>query len=140
MSGFGIVFTVDGVDEVAAMFEGAADRGGNMNSPLQKSSQLMLKTFDMNFNSEGGTLGMPWKPRLEPYGWPILQRTGLMRRSFGAAFGTDFVTLFNSAPYFKYHQSSAPRTTRLPRRVMMRIDDQRRTSIIKYFQSWIMGQ
>ena len=140
MAGFGLEFIANGTTEVAAMFMDAGDRGKNLNKPLQDSSKTLLKTFDMNFDSQGNTLGAPWKPRLEPYGWPLLQKTGLMRHGFGAAFGTDFVTLYNGAPYFKYHQSSAPRKTRLPRRVMMKIDEIRRQQIIKYFQAWIMGQ
>lgn len=140
MAGVGLEFIANGTTEVAAMFDDARGRAKNLDTPLEQSSKTMLKAFDMNFDNRGNTLGAPWKPRLEPYGWPLLQKTGLMRHGFAAAFGTDFVTLFNKQWYFRYHQSAAPRKTRLPRRVMMKIDETRRVQIVKYFQAWIMGQ
>lgn len=81
------------------------------------------------FASRGGVLGQPW-PRLSPAyaaqkakrypGRPPLVRIGVMQRSFTSKPSAMSVTISNDAPYFKYHQSSAPRA-KIPRRVMIGI-------------------
>lgn len=81
------------------------------------------------FASRGGVLGQPW-PRLSPAyaaqkakrypGRPVLVRTGVMQRSFVSRASTMSVEITNTAPWFKYHQSSAPRT-KMPRRAMLGI-------------------
>lgn len=129
---------VEGIEEVSMMFSTAGKKAENMHEPLQNSSSMMLKTFDMNFNSHGKELGEPWQRRKQGYPWPMLEKTGLMKESFDSVVTNDFVVLFNTVPYFKYHQSSAPRK-RLPRRVMMKIDEERRRKIAKYFQQYLMG-
>lgn len=52
----------------------------------------------------------------------ILEDTGTMRRSFYADTTATSVTIGNTAPYFKYHQSSAPRH-KIPYRPMLGIND-----------------
>lgn len=79
------------------------------------------------FASRGGALGQSW-PRLSANyaaqkakrfpGRPPLVRTGIMQRSFTSNPSAMSVTIGNNAPWFKYHQSSAPRT-KIPRRVMI---------------------
>lgn len=79
------------------------------------------------FASRGGVLGQPW-PRLSPAyaaqkakrypGRLVLVRTGLMQRSSKSTPSNMSVTIYNDAPWFKYHQSSAART-KIPRRVMI---------------------
>jgi phage gpG-like protein len=49
--------------------------------------------------------------------------TGKMKESFTAKVTPLSLTIGNSAPYFKYHQSSAPRT-KLPRRQMLGINEE----------------
>lgn len=85
------------------------------------------------FASHGGVIGLPW-PRLSAryeaaktrkFGaQPPLVRTGLMQRSFRSSFSDNSARVFNTADYFKYHQSTLPRT-KIPRRAMMDIDDTR---------------
>ena len=53
--------------------------------------------------------------------------------SFKPTTPKDSITLFNDVPYFKYHQSSAPRK-KLPRRAMMVLDDTRKEHVMKMFQ------
>lgn len=85
---------------------------------------------NQGFNSQGGVFGSPWR-RLKPAtllrkakrypGRPPLVATGAMRDSFTYVAGSQQVLIGNKADYFKYHQSTAPRT-RLPRRQMMGIN------------------
>lgn len=137
MAGAGVTFEVEGVEEVAAMFIDAGDRADDMRPPLQSSATMMLKAFDLNFDSHGREFNEPWKRRQRDPGHPLLEDTGEMKAGFDKRFGSDFVVLFNLKEYFKYHQSKKPRTTRLPRRVMMKIDEIRRRAIIKYFHEYI---
>jgi phage gpG-like protein len=79
------------------------------------------------FLSSGSVLGAPWAPLSSNYqkykakkftGRGILEKTGTMRKSFQAEATKNSVKITNTADYFKYHQSSAPRTV-LPRRIML---------------------
>jgi hypothetical protein len=60
-----------------------------------------------------------------------------MRNSFIHKEGKDYVLVTNTAPYFKYHQSRLPRR-KLPRRVMMKLDETRKQTIVKEFQKAII--
>jgi len=62
----------------------------------------------------------------------ILEATGRMRDSFQYESSNMWTRVFNTVNYFKYHQSRMPRT-RLPRRVMMKLDNQRKQSIVQIF-------
>lgn len=139
MSGVGVTFEVEGADEVVAMFTDAGNRADDMRPPLQKSSSMMLKAFDLNFDSHGREFAEPWKRRQRDPGHPMLEDTGEMKHGFDRRYGADYVELYNHADHFKYHQSKKPRSTRLPRRIMMKIDEIRRRAILKYFHEYIMG-
>ncbi len=45
-------------------------------------------------------------------------RTGAMAAGFTASHTATSVTIGNTAKYYKYHQSSAARSSKLPRRQM----------------------
>jgi phage gpG-like protein len=85
------------------------------------------------FASQGGVIGVVWptlavstmlykRKHYPQYATTPLIRTGAMQGSFTSAPTSNSVTISNSAPYFKYHQSSAPRT-KIPYRPMMAIND-----------------
>jgi len=108
---------------------------------FKRIGNLLLKTFKHNFQTQGRTLGEPWK-RLAPStiaqkrrkGYPLtpLIATGKMRDSFKAGVGRFHVEISNPVAYFPYHQSRRPRR-KLPRRVMMKIDEERKQLISKIF-------
>ena len=52
----------------------------------------------------------------------MLVATGVMRNSFSHEANEKSVRIGNDAPYFKYHQSSQPRT-KMPRRQMIGVND-----------------
>ena len=59
-----------------------------------------------------------------------------MRRAFSQNLGMDYVEIYNTADYFKFHQSNAPRK-KLPLRVMLKLDQIRKIFIVKEFQAHI---
>jgi len=114
-------------------------------TPLTMAGDLLLQDFQANFDSHGDLYG-GWaglalstyeekaKKGYSPY---TLVGTGAMKESFRARLVSsgNFVEmqLMNTADYFKYHQSSAPRSGKLPRRVMMKIRDQMAKDLIALF-------
>lgn len=85
------------------------------------------------FNSQGGVYGRAWqklspktvaaKARLYPqYTNVPLVATGTMRDSFTSVSSKSTVIISNKSPYYKYHQSTAPRTI-MPRRKMAGINE-----------------
>lgn len=88
------------------------------------------------FDSEGGVFGERWPDG--PY-YHALQRTGLMRNSFIYQASKDAVMVTNTVPYFKYHQSRLPRK-KLPRRIMMKLDETRKQYVVKLFHQELFNK
>jgi len=127
---------IEGDKELSRRLMIAADSLEDFSEPLESIGGELKKSFDENFSMRGGLFG-GWQPRKDNNTWPLLEKTGDMRNSFTDEVHSDFVILTNTAPYFPYHQSNKPRQ-RLPRRVMMKIDQQRKTFITKAFQEYIV--
>jgi len=92
---------------------------------------------NQGFNSQGGVFGAAWTPLKRTYalrkarrypGRPPLVASGAMRDSFTYTAGSQEVLIGNKAEYFKYHQSTAPRS-KMPRRQMMGINDPVRRTV-----------
>lgn len=134
-----IQFEIEGETQLAAVLGATANGIKDWGRPLARISTEMLKSFDMNFTSNGG-LFQPggWAARKRRYPWPLLEKTGHLRGAFRARQTTDAVAFSNEVTYFKYHQSSEPRTSALPRRILMKIDEERRRFIIRQFQQHIV--
>ena len=137
-------FTLEGQEVVSRRLGIAAAGVTDFKAPFAKIGSNFLKTFDTNFSARGGVYGR-WQPRKPKYRngiridtWPLLEKTGRMRRSFTQQTTRNRLVLGNSAPYFVYHQSNGPRT-RLPRRVMMKLRQQEATMIVKEFQAFLIG-
>jgi phage gpG-like protein len=129
--------TIEGDRELSRRLLITADGIDDFREPLTRIGDELLHTFDANFASRGSLFG-GWAQRKSPAPWPLLERTGTMRRSFDKNVDKDMVKLWNSAPYFGFHQSNQPRS-KLPRRVMMKIDNQRKEFIQKAFQEYIIS-
>jgi phage gpG-like protein len=119
-------------------------------TPEFKKSGDYLQGFfsDQVFASEGAVFGEPWAPlspayaaqKARKYGSRgILVATGAMQKSFQTQFGSNYVRVFNTSPYFKYHQSNQPRS-RLPRRIVMKLDENRKQQVVKIFRDGLQGQ
>lgn len=118
------------LDAVISDFSGA----------LKLIGEDLLKYYqDTVFNSMGGVYGTPWM-KLAPstiaqktkhyrqYAAVPLVASGQMRDSFQAEATPHALKIENTAPYFVYHQSTAPRS-KLPRRQMLGINNQVRSII-----------
>jgi len=109
---------------------------GNFKVPLFKVDREVRISIEANYGSRGALFGERWAPRKDSKPHPLLEKTGRMRRSFESDLGPDYVAITNSAEQFKFHQSAAPRK-KLPRRVMMKLDELRKTFIVKTFQAHV---
>ncbi len=136
-------FTIEGEKQLSRRLRGIEAKFKDWKPEFRKTGSTLLKTFRDNFQTQGRTLGVPWQ-RLKPStikqkiklgyaGAGPLVRTGLMKRSFLSRPSSKQVVVSNPTPYFPYHQSSATRK-KLPRRVMMKIDNIRAQEIVKIFQ------
>lgn len=105
--------------------------------PLTNIAGELHNAIDSNFDSRGGLFG-GWAPAAFDYGHPLMEDSGELRENFQDEIGSDFVKITNPTPYFPYHQSNQPRS-KLPRRVMMKLDQQRKTFITKAFQEHIVN-
>jgi len=113
--------------------------------PLKESGLFSVKLFRENFDVVGAKF-KKWKA-LSPAtirakaraGFPMdpLIATGRMQNSF-KLFKLErlFVSIGNPVAYFKYHQSSSPRT-RLPRRVMISTNATMIKTISKNFTDYL---
>lgn len=114
-------------------------------TPAFKQSAEKLKTFFQGevFDSRGRAIGEPWKllnPKYAEFkarrypGKGILEATGKMRGSFKTLYKSNMAAVWNTAAYFKYHQSNRPRK-KLPRRIMMKLGHEQRELVVKIFHT-----
>lgn len=129
--------TVEGEKQVSRRLITISDGIDNFDEPFNEIGDQLLQTIDMNFGSRGALFGT-WPPRKDSNPWPLLEKTGTMRGSFSKTNFGDYLLITNSVAYFPYHQSRAARTV-LPRRVMMKIDQERKQFIQKAFQKHIQN-
>ena len=104
--------------------------------PLFRIGAEVRGSIDTNFSARGALFGR-WVPRKDNLPHPLLEKTSAMRRNFKQKLGPNYIEIFNPTPYFKYHQSNKPRK-RLPRRVMMKLDRDRKKKKKKEFQEHII--
>lgn len=128
--------TIEGGKEMSRRFVKMPDNISNWKAPLFRSGREVMVSIEGNYASRGAVFGERWAPRKDNNPWPILEKTGRMRRAFHPRMGPDYVEITNSAEQFRYHQSAAPRK-KLPRRVMMKLDEIRRRFIVREFQRHI---
>jgi len=132
---------IQGGKELNVRFLDMEKRLSNFSEPLIKANALIRRAIDVNFDTSGRELGAPWKPLAQSTikqkgNSQILVRTGKMRSSFSSIITPMSATIRNVTSYFRFHQSAEARN-RLPRRVMMRIDQKRRDEIIRLFTEYL---
>lgn len=128
--------TIEGDKQLSRRLLVMADGIGDFGSTFDDIGDELLQSFETNFDSRGALFG-GWLPAKKDYGHPLLEDSGEMRGNFDKSTFPTFVKLSNPTPYFPYHQSNQPRSGKLPRRVMMKIDMQRKQFIQKAFQQHI---
>lgn len=134
-----VSFSVEGDVQVVSMFDAARGRARNLRVPFRRIGDMMLGYIDDNYSTHGGVWGR-WKRRAQSYPWPLLEQTGQMRDSFYKKVGRDYVELGNEDPrdIFKFHQSKRPRSSTLPRRIMMAVQEDQRREAMKILQEHVM--
>jgi len=146
MQGFRLEWSVEGEKQISRVLIGMASNLKDYTRPFRQSADHLTRIFSEDvFDTQGAAIGERWQ-RLSPYtvaqkarrGFPAtpLIGTGKMRGSFRSIVSTDQAVVYNTAPYFKYHQSKQARA-RLPRRVMMRLSENLRAEIVRFFQEYI---
>jgi phage gpG-like protein len=143
---FQLQWTIEGTTELSRVLIGMGSGLSDYTYPFTESAVYLKSVFSKDvFDTQGAAIGERWK-RLSPYtvaqkarkGYPStpLIGTGRMRGSFQSIVSTDQAVIYNTAEYFKYHQSKLPRA-HLPRRVMMKLAENHKQQIIKFFQEHI---
>lgn len=126
-------FIIEGEEQLSRNLRNVSLEMGNWFGTFKEIGGRLQTLFSGTvFESEGREIGEPWAKRKKEYPWKPLQKSGRMRGGFNYNAKKDSVTISNRVSYFAYHQSNKPRY-RLPRRVMMKIDDQRKMDIIHTF-------
>lgn len=134
--------TIEGEEQLSRRLEGL-DRGAtDLRPAFEDIGDELLHSFDTNFDNRGALFmegGWPRRSSNTPGTHPLMEKTGALRHSFDKKVGNDFVILFNRLmdDYGKYHQSNK-RRSKLPRRVIMKIDQARKVFIQKRIQGHII--
>ena len=128
-----LVFNIEGEQQVSRNLRGVEESMGDWTPTFKKVGVYLTDFFSGEvFDTRGAVIGEPWPPRKIKADWPILEKSGKMRHSFVYHAEDKQVLITNITDYFKYHQSNKPRI-KLPRRVMIKIDEDRKREIVKIF-------
>jgi len=128
-----ITFTIEGEKELSRRLLKLGEDVKDFKPEFTESSDFLKGFFGGEvFDTRGGAIGKPWVKRKRPQPWPLLERSGKMRRSFQSKGEKVQARVWNAVDYFKFHQSILPRH-RLPRRVMMKLTDTLKDKIIAIF-------
>lgn len=132
-----IYFEIEGQVELNRRIGKIADGIKDWSQATKSIGEYLTNFFTNNvFNSEGAVFNEKW---VGGKYYHKLQRTGAMRNSFYFENDKNQVLVGNKAEYFKYHQSNQPRKSKLPRRIMMKLDEARKQKIVKFFQQQIIA-
>ena len=121
-----VTITVSGLPKVINKFNSLSEKIKNLEPEFKELGEYLTKYYSgVAFLSQGQVFGKSWQPLKSSKtkgkkfpGRQILESTGTMKNSFESNPSAKQLVVNNSAPYFKYHQSSKPRF-KLPRRVMI---------------------
>ena len=138
-------WNIEGGKQLSRVLRGIGDGIKDWSPAFKESADQLAKVFANDvFETEGRKINEKWDPLKPTYlaqkrkaGYPddILIRTGKMQRSFKTLYKSDYGQVWNSATYFKYHQSDKPRKV-LPRRVMMKLGENQKQLVVKIFHTY----
>lgn len=144
-NGFAVTFNIEGEQQLSRRLRIAAERVKDWTPAYEETGVTLTGLFSKDvFDTQGGVIEESWSPLKKAYALRkqrmygnkgILEATGRMRNSFKYGVRPDMVQIWNEAEYFKYHQSNKPRTSDLPRRVMMKLAELQRQIVVKIFQT-----
>lgn len=111
--------------------------------PLKKTGRMMQSEALANFPAKGKVFGESWPPlspttvKIKEKEWsgkPMMVRTGTLKGSFGMERGKDYVEVSNPVFYALFHQRG---TSRMPRRVLLKITKRQVDKIAQIFSGWV---
>jgi phage gpG-like protein len=139
-----MTLTIDGTAGLIKRLDDAIEAVGSPREALEETGEIVLKEIERNFDEEGARLGPKWKalkPATErdrlrqgyaPH--PILQRTGALKDSFGAAVSENAVQISSDSEIYPYHQLGQGYN---PKRKMLGFNDTMKQDIIEAFNRFI---
>ena len=140
---FQIFWQIEGEKQLVRNLRGIKESMGDWTPAFRKTTSELKKVFANDvFQSRGGAIGERWSPlkpqylaqkRKQGFSSEPLVRTGKMQKAFKSMFDPNSATVWNSAQYFKYHQSNKARSSNLPRRVMMKLGNDQKVMIVRIF-------
>lgn len=129
--GINITVEMPGMDNVIMKLNDMWRRTFNLSEPLRQAGSLMLYSTAQNFTEQGrpdfwaplavSTIKRKARQGLNPN---ILQATGALLGSITFKELSMSLAVGTSIPYGKFHQSSLPRKSKLPRRQFLRFQEQ----------------
>lgn len=135
-------FEIEGRKELSRRLEKISNDSQNWQNTFEKVGLRLANFFGGEvFRTEGAVFGEPWEALSDStvrqklkkgYTPKPLVASGTMQKSFNYNAAPMSVEVFNPVDYFKYHQSNKPRK-KLPRRIMMKLDEMRKQIIVKEF-------
>lgn len=143
MAGTYITWSIEGEKQLSRRLRNIEGNIRDARPAFQNIANELVDTFSGDvFDTRGSAIGEKWQP-LSKYtiaqkaraGYGDkgpLERTGAMRNAFRSQVATDYAAVWNTASYFKYHQSNKSRS-KIPRRVMMKLGHMQREMIVKEF-------
>lgn len=140
--GFKIKFELQGEVQLSRKFGKIADGVKDFSQPFHEAALLLEDAFEQSFDYSGSNIGQSWPPlkpatlKQKASGMPMLVRTGYMRGAFQNISDMTSCKIWNTANYFKYHQSNQPRT-KIPRRAMMNLTQEMKQSVVKLFHVYL---
>lgn len=141
-----IQFAIEGELELSRRLSGMAIMVEDWSPAFQMAVDDLKQVFSGPvFDTQGAEVDETWSPLSRAYAlrkaklYPnkgILEATGTMRNAFVSRFDATSATIWNTASYFKYHQSKQPRT-KMPRRVMMKLTENLKQLVVEDFNRYM---
>lgn len=133
--GIRLSIRVDGIERALRSFDNRWKRANDLSEPLDRAADFMLGEIDRNFNGRRGRIWGGWPRRKRSYPWPILEKTGKMRRGFAKKVKSSEAIITNRVKYFKFHQAG---TKRMVKRAMWGITHEQSRQIVKEVQKYLV--
>jgi len=122
-------FSLEGEQQLLRRISGLKDK--NLQPAFERIGRKLVEFYSgAVFSTQGAAIGASWPGGPNYHG---LVRTGAMRSSFDYSATATRFELFNKTDYFMYHQSNKARH-KLPRRVMLKLDNPRKMLVVKEVQ------
>ena len=141
-NGFHLNFDIEGDKAISRRLRIAGAGFKDFRKPFNKTGKYLRDFIKGDvFETRGRTIGETWKPLNKKYaswksqhypGKGILEATGKMKSGFKYKAGRQEVVIGNIVDYFRYHQSNKSRS-KLPRRVMLKLNEDNKQRIVKLF-------